>query len=67
MYLRRTSDQILHVVQLYDLHIDPKVHDISVFDDLFLAFNDQAHVAPAPGGMSNTFPAPALLAANSTA
>ena len=48
-------------------HLEPEVHPIAVADNVLFAFNYPARVAPGPGGMSKTFPAPALLSASSTA
>ena len=48
-------------------NIEPEAHHIAIADNVLFAVHHQARVAPCPGGMSNTFPAPALLSANSTA
>jgi len=34
----------------YGFRIAPEVHHIAIADNVLFAFNDQAHVAPCPGG-----------------
>ena len=49
------------------LNFEAEVHRVAILCDVLFALTDQARVAACPAGMSNTFPAPALLSESSTA